>query len=551
MFKTNYFFLSQDDINTLFHDRNKTKDGWEAGPQFTLTDHDRTLIKTLLRLPVSKASEGAICHEHDLCESEFLKQVERMNKDGEAFAFITDEKEFIHKFKTNLRTCRLNANVINAVMKPVSRKKLKVKKHRGRGRGKKKQADTVTENVTERGRVMEMDEAMMENDDDFKENTPVPAAIRKTGGGPTPTLKKVLGQCSMTKGQEKKEDKHVTADMFDEESQEEEPNQIVVHATVHQVLNMVKSTEDKDTSEKNDLQEDIIENTEMKPMDGTCNAFEMTEAKTLNKNETVLKSGTKVAVPGTSENAIENVTEEPMQGKSENDDMLNMTEAKTVKETDTAIESVRENIVPGRSENEGTSKITGDKTVMENIELRTEVNITESMTQANKTGTSATSGISGDKTVMENVELGTVQNVMKSVMENTVPARMENEGTSKVTGDKTVMENIDLITEVNGTESMMQAKKPGTSAAAGVSRDDTVMENVELGTEQKVMKSVTEDTVKGSLLHDPRYKGNEVQKKKQQEQAKPVAFNSKKFYGVDGMLLERDDGSYYPRIVNE
>ena len=47
----------------------------------------------------------------------------------------------------------------------------------------------------------------------------------------------------------------------------------------------------------------------MKPMGGTCNAFEMTEAKTLNKNETVLKSGTKVAVPGTSENAIENVTE--------------------------------------------------------------------------------------------------------------------------------------------------------------------------------------------------------------------------------------------------
>ena len=45
-----------------------------------------------------------------------------------------------------------------------------------------------------------------------------------------------------------------------------------------------------------------------------------------------------------------------MQGKSENDDMSNMTEAKTVKETDTAIESVRENIVPGRSENEGTSK---------------------------------------------------------------------------------------------------------------------------------------------------------------------------------------------------
>ena len=41
----------------------------------------------------------------------------------------------------------------------------------------------------ERGRVMEMDEAVMENDDDFKENTPVPAAIGKTGGGPTPTLK--------------------------------------------------------------------------------------------------------------------------------------------------------------------------------------------------------------------------------------------------------------------------------------------------------------------------------------------------------------------------
>ena len=184
------FYLSQDDINTLFHDRNKTKDGWEAGPQFTLTDHDRTLIKTLLRLPVSQASEGAICHKHDLCESEFLKQVERMNKDGEAFAFVTDEEQFIHKFKTNLRTCRLNANLINALTKPVSRKKLKVKKHRGRGRRKQEQVATVTENVMEMGRVMEMEEAVMENDDEFKENTPVCADIRKTGSGPTPTLKK-------------------------------------------------------------------------------------------------------------------------------------------------------------------------------------------------------------------------------------------------------------------------------------------------------------------------------------------------------------------------
>ena len=50
---------------------------------------------------------------------------------------------------------------------------------------------TVVENVMERGRVMEMYEAIMENDDEFKENTPVCAAIRKTGGGPTPTLKKV------------------------------------------------------------------------------------------------------------------------------------------------------------------------------------------------------------------------------------------------------------------------------------------------------------------------------------------------------------------------
>ena len=243
-------------------------------------------------------------------------------------------------------------------MKPVSRKKLKVKKHRGRGRGKKKQMATVMGNVTERGRVTEMDEAIMENDDEFKENT-LCATVRRTGvGGPTPTLRKVLGKCSMTEGQEKKEDKHVTDDMFDEESQEEELNQIVVCATVHQVLNIVKSTEDKDTSEKNDLQEDVIENTEIKQIDGTCNAFEMTEAKTLNKNETVLKSVTKFAVPGTSENVIEKVAEEVVQGKSENDDMSNMTETKTVKETDTVIESVMENIVSGSSENEGTSKIT-------------------------------------------------------------------------------------------------------------------------------------------------------------------------------------------------
>ena len=68
-----------------------------------------------------------MCHKHDLCESEFLKQVERMNKDGEAFAFITDEKEFIHKFKTNLRTCRLNANGINVVTKQFPERNLKSK----------------------------------------------------------------------------------------------------------------------------------------------------------------------------------------------------------------------------------------------------------------------------------------------------------------------------------------------------------------------------------------------------------------------------------------
>ena len=54
-----------------------------------------------------------------------------------------------------------------------------------------------------------------------------------------------------------------------------------------------------------------------------------------------------------------------------------------------------------------------------------------------------------------------------------------------------MVETIDLITEVNVTENMTQAKKPGTSAASGVSGDNTVMENVELGTEQNVMKSVT------------------------------------------------------------
>ena len=30
-----------------------------------------------------------------------------------------------------------------------------------------------------------------------------------------------------------------------------------------------------------------------------------------------------------------------------------------------------------------------------------------------------------------------------------------------------------------------------------------------------------------------------------------MAFNTKKFYGVDGMLLEKDDSTYYPRIVND
>ena len=62
----------------------------------------------------------------------------------------------------------------------------------------------------------------------------------------------------MTKGQEEKEDRHVTADMSDEESSRRTESNCGVcnSASSIEVLNIVlKSTEDKDTSEKNDLQE--------------------------------------------------------------------------------------------------------------------------------------------------------------------------------------------------------------------------------------------------------------------------------------------------------
>ena len=209
----------------------------------------------------------------------------------------------------------------------------------------------------------------------------------------------------------------------------------MVHATVHQVLNVVKSTEDKDTF-RNNLQEDMIQNTEMKQRDRTCNAFEMTEVKTLNKNETVLKSGTKVAVPGTSENVIQNVTEEAVQGKSENDDMLNMTEAKTVKETHTAIESVMDNIAL-----ESVTKVAAPGTLENVIEK-----VTEEAVQG-KSENDDMSNMTEAKTVNE------TDTPIESVRENIVPGRSENEGISKITGDKTVMENIELRTEVNITES--------------------------------------------------------------------------------------------------
>ena len=48
---------------------------------------------------------------------------------------------------------------------------------------------------------------------------------------------------------------------------------------------------------------------------------------------------------------------------------------------------------------------------MENIELRTDINIMESMMQVNIPGTIAASGVTGDNTVMENIELGTEQNI--------------------------------------------------------------------------------------------------------------------------------------------
>ena len=45
------------------------------------------------------------------------------------------------------------------------------------------------------------------------------------------------------------------------------------------------------------------------------------------------------------------------------------------------MEIVMENTVPGTLETKDTFEITADKTMMENIELGTEVNVMESMTQ--------------------------------------------------------------------------------------------------------------------------------------------------------------------------
>ena len=182
--------------------------------------------------------------------------------------------------------------------------------------------------MMERGEVMEMDEAVMENDDEFKENTPLGTAGRKPRGGPSLSVRKV-----------------VSVLMFDDEFEErEEPNQIVVHATVHQVLNMVESTEDKGAIEKNDIQEDIKDNTEMKQMDGTCNTEvtdTMTEAKTVKKNDS----------------AVENMTEEAVPGKPEND----ITESKTVKKNDSGVENVTDVPVPGKPENDITESNTVKK----------------------------------------------------------------------------------------------------------------------------------------------------------------------------------------------
>ena len=157
-------------------------------------------------------------------------------------------------------------------------------------------------------------------------------------GGPSPSVRKVLGLFSKTKGNQKKEDRNVNVLMFDDKFEEwEEPNQIVVHATVHQVLNMVESTEDKGAIEKNDIQEDIKDNTEMKQMDGTCNTEvtdTMTEAKTVKKNDS----------------AVENMTEEAVPGKPEND----ITESNTVKKNDSGVENVTDVPVPGKPENDIT-----------------------------------------------------------------------------------------------------------------------------------------------------------------------------------------------------
>ena len=80
--------------------------------------------------------------------------------------------------------------------------------------------ENVMENVIERGEVMEMDEAVMENDDEFKENTPLGTTGRKPRGGPSLSVRKVVGLCSKTKGNQKKEDRNVNVLMIDDKFEE-------------------------------------------------------------------------------------------------------------------------------------------------------------------------------------------------------------------------------------------------------------------------------------------------------------------------------------------
>ena len=78
----------------------KSKEGFKAGPTFSIHDHAINPIMNLLRM---KPGDNEAIYE--AAENAYMVEIEKAGDSTDSNAYIKDDRGLIHKFKLNMKTC--------------------------------------------------------------------------------------------------------------------------------------------------------------------------------------------------------------------------------------------------------------------------------------------------------------------------------------------------------------------------------------------------------------------------------------------------------------